>query len=75
MVIGSGIGNSYVDTTFFNSAMVNTAATYKNSGFCLGSYMARSNMEYYFFRLYSRALTAEEIAHNYAVDKERFKLP
>ena len=42
--------------------MVNTAATYKNSGFVLGSYTARSNMEYYFFRVYSRALTAEEIA-------------
>jgi hypothetical protein len=26
-------------------------------------------------RLYSRALTADEIAHNYAVDKERFNLP
>lgn len=26
-------------------------------------------------RFYNRALTAEEIAHNYAVDKERFRLP
>lgn len=26
-------------------------------------------------RLYSRALTAAEIAHNYAIDKERFNLP
>ena len=26
-------------------------------------------------RAYSRALTAEEIAHNYAIDKERFGLP
>lgn len=26
-------------------------------------------------RLYSRALTADEIAHNYAIDKERFNLP
>ena len=75
MTIGSGIGNSYVDTTFFNSAMVNTAATYKNSGFALGSYLARSNMEYYFFRLYSRVLTASEIAANYAIDKARFGLP
>ena len=75
MVISSGIGNSYVDTVFFNSAMVNTAATYKNSGFTLGSYTARSNMEYYFFRVYSRALTAAEIAANYAVDKARFGLP
>ena len=27
------------------------------------------------FRRYNRALTAEEIAHNYAIDKERFNLP
>ena len=75
MVIDSGIGNSYVDTVFFNSAMVNTVATYKNNGFALGSFMARSNMEYYFFRIYSRALTADEIAANYAIDKVRFNLP
>lgn len=29
----------------------------------------------YAIRIYSRALTAEEIAHNYAIDKERFNLP
>lgn len=29
----------------------------------------------YSVRLYSRALTAEEIAHNYAIDKIRFNLP
>ena len=26
-------------------------------------------------RIYNRALAEAEIAHNYAVDKERFKLP
>ena len=31
--------------------------------------------EIYCIRLYSRALTASEIAANYAVDKERFNLP
>ena len=30
---------------------------------------------YYCVRLYSRALTAEEIAANYAIDKKRFNLP
>ena len=25
-------------------------------------------------RIYNRALTAEEIAHNYSIDKERFSL-
>jgi hypothetical protein len=31
--------------------------------------------DYYCIRLYSRALTAEEIAANYAIDKARFNLP
>lgn len=31
--------------------------------------------KYYSVRLYSRALTAEEIAHNYEIDKARFDLP
>lgn len=31
--------------------------------------------EYYFFRVYSRALAAAEIAANYAIDKKRFNLP
>lgn len=34
-----------------------------------------TTLDGYHFRLYSRALTADEIAHNYAVDKERFNLP
>ena len=29
----------------------------------------------HYMRIYSRALTAEEIAHNYAIDKARFNLP
>ena len=33
------------------------------------------DMRIYSWRIYSRALTAEEIAHNYAIDKERFNLP
>ena len=32
-------------------------------------------IEVYNIRLYSRALTAAEIAHNYAIDKARFNLP
>ena len=37
--------------------------------------VARGEKRCYCFRLYSRALTAEEIAHNYAIDKARFGLP
>ena len=29
----------------------------------------------YNLRIYSLAMTAEEIAHNYAIDKARFNLP
>jgi len=39
----------------------------------VSSYMTSSKI--YFMRLYSRALTSAEIAHNYAVDKARFNLP
>lgn len=75
-----GDGWSYVDTNLFNAAKVNLQATYKNYGFALGTYRtaasaSRSNMTYNFFRVYSRALTADEIAANYAIDKERFNLP
>jgi len=35
----------------------------------------QSSVLYRQIRIYSRALTADEIAHNYAIDKERFNLP
>ena len=43
----------------------------------LGEYNGNnhSEVEYYCVRLYSRALTADEIAHNYEIDKARFNLP
>jgi hypothetical protein len=46
-------------------------------GIGLGEYNAWGVAEgdYYCIRLYSRALTAAEIAANYAIDKERFNLP
>ena len=33
------------------------------------------SVDFMVIRLYSRALTADEIAHNYAIDKARFRLP
>jgi hypothetical protein len=38
------------------------------------SYTANNSQDIYSMRRYNRALTDEEIAHNYAVDKERFGL-
>lgn len=35
----------------------------------------QNTQRYYTIRVYNRALTAAEVAHNYAVDKERFNLP
>ena len=43
---------------------------YANTSF-LPSYMP-SNAEYYDMKIYNRPLTPEEIAHNYAIEKERF---
>jgi hypothetical protein len=48
---------------------------YGNVTFSIGQYSTLSeNADYYNIRLYSRALTAEEIAHNYSIDKARFGL-
>ena len=46
------------------------------SSFALGNALGRgSGGKWFNCRLYSRALTADEIAANYAIDKERFNLP
>jgi hypothetical protein len=39
------------------------------------NYSIGQNNKYHFIRLYSRALTAAEIAANYAIDVQRFNLP
>jgi len=45
-----------------------SAASYLNSG-------STAYWNIYSLRVYNRPLTAEEVAHNYAVDKSRFNLP
>ena len=42
---------------------------------CKATAVGGSSIEIYHVRAYSRALTAEEIAANYAIDKARFNLP
>lgn len=42
---------------------------------CKATAVGGSSIEIYHVRAYSRALTAEEIAANYAIDKARFDLP
>jgi hypothetical protein len=54
------------------------------TGICIGARLRTLNPlgfdypsdgDYYSLRLYSRALTASEIAANYTIDKARFNLP
>ena len=42
----------------------------------VGTYIqsARANMEFYFIKIYNRALTDQEIQHNYQLEKERWGL-
>ena len=42
---------------------------------CKATAVGGEPIEIYHVRAYSRALTADEIAHNYAIDKARFNLP
>ena len=42
---------------------------------CKATAVGGNSIEIYHVRAYSRALTADEIARNYAIDKERFNLP
>ena len=50
---------------------------FSSSGWGYADIMTGSNWSgnIYFARVYSRALTADEIAHNYTIDKARFGLP
>ena len=41
----------------------------------LSDYMIGCDIRIHYMRIYSRVLTAEEIAHNYEIDKARFNLP
>ena len=64
-------GSQVTSTSFSDSMRGNTDTLALNPRgteyYCDGNF--------YFIRAYSRALTAEEIAANYAIDKERFNLP
>lgn len=90
MWTGPGIGGSiYKDGTFvktYTDPVVLTDSKYTataNSIIAIGGYAStglqtsgRNQLgKIYSIRLYNRALTAAEIAANYAADKERFNLP
>lgn len=66
---GSASSTDYYNTLDYNAT---TRGTVARIGGILSQAMP---IEVYNIRLYSRALTAAEIAANYAIDKERFNLP
>lgn len=70
----------YTNGAIKNTSYQPVAATVGTKlSFIIGGENNRNHMsingELCTIRFYNRALTAEEIAHNYAVDKERFRLP
>lgn len=67
-------GAKVIDTTFQTDGWSggNLAQTYL---FGRGDSQYGALGEIYSVRLYSRALTADEIRHNYEIDRNRFKLP
>ena len=75
--------NSYRNA--FNGQIVDKTSSIKTSGYYESQYISLfgrypvtdygGHGKIYCLRFYSRALTADEIAANYAVDKKRFNLP
>lgn len=71
--------DGYNSTSYKDGVAVpdRNSSDYYNFGFTIGGQTTGRyfNGSFYTIRLYSRSLTAEEIAHNYAIDKLRFNLP
>ena len=69
----------YYDAGIFYSRSTQTIRAPGITKYCLGGEMGRGNMaargNLYCVRIYNRDLTADEIAHNYTIDKVRFNLP
>ena len=83
---GSAYGFSYTDwsggTTSRSAPISSLPVGYVSKRFAIGyryTYSSDSptvnGMKFYCIRVYNRALTAAEIAANYAIDKARFNLP
>lgn len=78
IVIDNSVCNAYLDSTL---CTITPDVAAGSSTSTIGFYIGRIYGYHRFFgktysvRLYSRALAAEEIAHNYAIDMARFNLP
>lgn len=79
-------GGSYVRLTFaltydgetailyFPRDMLSKSEVYTKNDDTINGEITKYNQHIHFIRIYNRALTAEEIAHNYSIDKARFGL-
>lgn len=71
-------GNWQTVDSFLNGELYTGTDKYNNYWYCGNgfgaSYNGGSKMKFYCARLYTRQLSAEEIAHNYEVDKFRFNI-
>ena len=74
-VYNAGQSVSYLDGEQNSTGSATPDSTIDGVWVRLGSSAYGFRGHYHSLRLYSRALTADEIARNYAVDKERFNLP
>ena len=67
-------GERVTDTTFSSDSWLGGSESFALFGrSCDSNYAAAGRV--YCVRIYSRALSADEIRHNYEIDKERFNLP
>lgn len=80
-VDGNGVMTIYKNGTFYANVNPGTMSPPSNGGWYIGQNLNLVNNSNYFallthsVRIYGRALTAAEVAANYAIDKERFGLP
>lgn len=74
--LNNGTGLFLVNGTLMQTKSYSTASK-TSDGFCIGwiDVYNTTRSQIHSIRMYSRALTAAEIAANYAIDKERFNLP
>ena len=77
VTLQDSVQTAYINDVRKNSKSITPDPQYRSFGFGhpTGYGYEFIPVEMYATRVYSRALTADEIAHNYAVDKVRFKLP
>ena len=78
LVVDNSVCNAYLDSTLCTiTPDISAGSSTSTSDFFIGMIPKHSNFygKIYCVRIYSRAMTAAEITHNYEIDKARFNLP